>query len=206
VATLDLCAHHGDWPARRDALRAGLGALDADLLALQEVVVQDGYDRADELLGPEYAVVHQTVGLIGDGIHHGACVGSRVPVRAVHEVDLHLRPCTGDYSCATVIADVAAPEPFGRLLMVCHGNSWAWWAERERELQAVAAVRHLEELVAEEPAHVVVGGDFNATPHTSSSGSGPVGHRWQGSASPTAMRGRASVGTSQATRSAPVTP
>jgi endonuclease/exonuclease/phosphatase family metal-dependent hydrolase len=168
VVTLNLFAHHGDWPARRDALRSGLQALDADLLALQEVVVGDGYDQAAELLGSGYTVVHQTVGLIGDGTHHGACVASRLPVRAVHEVDLHLTPRTGGYSCGTVIADVAAPEPFGRLLMACHGNSWAWWAERERELQAVAAARRVEELVAVDPAHVVVGGDFNAAPETSS--------------------------------------
>jgi len=41
-------------------------------------------------------------------------------------------------------------------------------AERERELQAVAVVRRIEELVADEPAHVVLGGDFNAEPHSSS--------------------------------------
>jgi endonuclease/exonuclease/phosphatase family metal-dependent hydrolase len=168
VATLNLFAQHGDWPARRDALWAGLQTLDADVLMLQEAVVDEGYDQVAELLGPGYAVVHQTVGLVGDGTHHGASVASRLPVRAVHEVDLHLTPRTGDYSCATVIADVAAPEPFGRLLVACHGNSWAWWAERERELQAVAAARRLEELVAQEPAHVMVGGDFNATPDTSS--------------------------------------
>jgi endonuclease/exonuclease/phosphatase family metal-dependent hydrolase len=168
VVTLNLFAHHGDWPARRDALRIGLQALDADLLALQEAVVDDGYDQVAELLGPEYTVVHQTVGLVGDGTHHGAAMATRLPVRAVHEVDLHLTPRTGNYSCATVIADIVAPEPFGRLLMACHGASWPWWAERERELQAVAAARRLEELVAGEPAHVVVGGDFNATPDTSS--------------------------------------
>jgi endonuclease/exonuclease/phosphatase family metal-dependent hydrolase len=56
----------------------------------------------------------------------------------------------------------------GRLLVVSHGNSWAWWAERERELQALAVVRRIEALLADEPAHVVLGGDFNAVPDTSS--------------------------------------
>jgi endonuclease/exonuclease/phosphatase family metal-dependent hydrolase len=168
VLTINLFAHHGDWPARREALRAGLRAADADVVLLQEAVVDDGYDQVLDLLGPEYAIVHQMTGLVGDGRHRGAAVASRWPVRAVHEVDLHLTPRTGNYSCGTVIADVVAPGPFGRLLMACHGNSWAWWAEREREVQAVAAARRLEELVAEEPAHVVVGGDFNATPDTSS--------------------------------------
>jgi endonuclease/exonuclease/phosphatase family metal-dependent hydrolase len=166
VATVNLFAHHGDWDRRRAALRAGLRALDADVLALQEAIVDDGYDMARELLGEEYSVAHQTTGLVGDGSHHGASVASRWPIRAVHEVDLHLTPRTWDYSCGTVMAEVESPA--GRLLVGSHGNSWAWWAERERELQAVAVVRRIEELVAQEPAHVVLGGDFNAEPQTSS--------------------------------------
>jgi endonuclease/exonuclease/phosphatase family metal-dependent hydrolase len=166
VATVNLFAQHGDWQRRRTALRASLRALDADVLALQEVIVDDGYDQARDLLGEGYEVAHQKVGLVGDGRHHGACVASRWQIRAVHEVDLHVTPRTGDYSCGTVIAEVAAP--FGRLLVGSHGNSWAWWAERERELQAVAVVRRIDELVAAAPAHVVLGGDFNATPDTSS--------------------------------------
>lgn len=168
VATVNLFARNGNWPARREALRAGLQELDADLLALQEAVVDEGFDQAVDLLGPDYTVVHQSIGLVGDGSHHGATVAGRLPIRAVHEVDLHVTPRTDDYACGTVIADIAAPDSFGRLLMAFHGSSWAWWAERERELQAVSVARRIEELVADEPAHVVVGGDFNATPDTSS--------------------------------------
>jgi endonuclease/exonuclease/phosphatase family metal-dependent hydrolase len=166
VATVNLFAHHGEWPRRRAALRESLRALDADVLALQEAVVDGEYDMVRELLGDDYHVVHQSQGLIGDGTHHGASVATRLPVGAVHEVDLHLTDRTWDYSCATVILEVDAPV--GRLLVGSHGNSWAWWAERERELQAVAVVRRIEELVAEAPAHVVLGGDFNAEPHSAS--------------------------------------
>jgi endonuclease/exonuclease/phosphatase family metal-dependent hydrolase len=90
------------------------------------------------------------------GRHHGASVASRWPILAVHEVDLHLTPRTGNHSCGTVIAEVQAPEPLGRLLVACHGSSWAAWAEAERELQALAVVRRIEELVADDPIHVVV--------------------------------------------------
>lgn len=166
AATVNLFAHHGDWERRRPALQQALRALDADVLALQEAVVDGGYDMARELLGDGYEIVHQQQGLVGDGTHHGASVASRWPVRAVHEVDLHLTDRTQNYSCGTVIVEVDGPV--GRLLVGSHGNSWAWWAERERELQAVAVVTAIEELVAEEPAHVVLGGDFNATPDTSS--------------------------------------
>jgi endonuclease/exonuclease/phosphatase family metal-dependent hydrolase len=164
--TINLFAHHGDWPARREVLRDGLRRLRPDVVTLQEAIVDGTYDQAVELLGPDYAVVHQQRGLIGDGRHHGASVASRWPVVATHEVDLHLTERTWDYSCGAVIAEVDAPV--GRLLVACHGDSWAWWAERERELQALALLRRIEELVADEPAHVVIGGDFNATPETAS--------------------------------------
>ena len=164
--TINLFAHHGDWPARREVLRDGLRRLRPDVVTLQEAIVDGTYDQAVELLGPDYAVVHQQRGLIGDGRHHGASVASRWPVVATHEVDLHLTERTWDYSCGAVIAEVDAPV--GRLLVACHGNSWAWWAERERELQALALLRRIEDLVADEPAHVVIGGDFNATPETAS--------------------------------------
>jgi hypothetical protein len=96
-------------------------------------VVDEAYDQAADLLGDGYHIVHQTVGLVGDGRHHGASVASRWPIRRVYEVDLHLTPRTGDYSCGTVIAEVLAPERLGRLLMVSHGPSWPWWSEVERE-------------------------------------------------------------------------
>jgi endonuclease/exonuclease/phosphatase family metal-dependent hydrolase len=164
--TINLFAHHADWPARREVLCDGLRRLRPDVVTLQEAIVDGTDDQAVELLGPDYAVVHQQRGLIGDGRHHGASVASRWPVVATHEVDLHLTERTWDYSCGAVITEVDAPV--GRLLVACHGNSWAWWAERERELQALALLRRIEELVSDEPAHVVVGGDFNATPDAAS--------------------------------------
>jgi endonuclease/exonuclease/phosphatase family metal-dependent hydrolase len=166
--TLNLWAQHGDWPTRRTALREGLRQLRPDVLMLQEAVVDDTYDQAVDLLGEGYDIVHQRIGLVGDGRHHGASVASRWPIGQVHEVDLHLTPRTGDYSCGAVIAEVAGPEPLGRLWVVSHGPSWPWWSEVERELQALAVVRHIEDLVADQPGHVVVGGDFNAEPAASS--------------------------------------
>src|SRR3954452_21355750 len=106
VATVNLFARHGDWARRRGALERALRALDADVLALQEVVVDRDGDTAEELLGDGYEIVHQQQGLGGDGTHRGSSVASRWPVRAVHEVDLHLTDRTHDYSCGTVIVEV----------------------------------------------------------------------------------------------------
>jgi endonuclease/exonuclease/phosphatase family metal-dependent hydrolase len=51
---------------------------------------------------------------------------------------------------------------------VSHGPWYPWWAEYEREHQAVAAAQVIEEKVAHRPQHVVIAGDFNATPDTAS--------------------------------------
>jgi endonuclease/exonuclease/phosphatase family metal-dependent hydrolase len=72
------------------------------------------------------------------------------------------------YRCGAVIAEIAAPPPFGRILVACHGNSWPRWAEHERELQALAVVRRLEQVAGGRETHVIVGGDFNATPDAAS--------------------------------------
>ena len=77
------------------------------------------------------------------------------------------RSCKRDVGLAGGLASVLA-EPLGRLLVVSHGPSWPWWSELERERQAVAVVRRVEELVVDAPAHVIVGGDFKAEPDASS--------------------------------------
>jgi hypothetical protein len=58
-----------------------------------------------------------------DGSHRGASVAGRWPVRAVHEVDLHLTDRTHDHSCGTVLVEV--DSPVGPLLVRSHGCSWA---------------------------------------------------------------------------------
>jgi endonuclease/exonuclease/phosphatase family metal-dependent hydrolase len=168
ILTLNLWGRHGEWGQRGRVLRDGLRALKPDLVTFQEAIVDGGYDQVVDLIGPGYDVVHQKTGLVGDGRHHGVSIASRWPVLEVHEVDLHVTPRTGDYSCGTLVARVAAPDPFGPVLLVNHGPSWAWQAELEREKQALAAARAIEDIVAERPAHVVVGGDFNAGPDTAS--------------------------------------
>lgn len=69
--------------ARRLALlRAGLTDLHTDLVAFQEAVMVDEYDQVSDLLGPDYHIARQTVGLVGDGI----AIASRWPLGAIREV------------------------------------------------------------------------------------------------------------------------
>ena len=166
VLTLNLWGLGGDWAARRAVLADGIGELAPDLVAFQEAVKTDEHDTAAEVIGPDFHLVHQTTGLLGDG--NCAAIASRWPIADVHEVDLGLTPRTADFPAITLIAEVDVPAPVGRLLFVNHLPSWKPELELERELQTVAAARRIEELVRDRPRHVVLAGDLDAVPDASS--------------------------------------
>jgi endonuclease/exonuclease/phosphatase family metal-dependent hydrolase len=163
IATLNLWMRSGDWAARSAALRAGLGELRPDVIGFQEVLKDAEHDTASAILGPEYEVRHQATGLLGDG--NCAAIASRRPITGWHEVGLQLTPRAADFPAITLIAEIDGPEP---LLFVNHLPSWKPQLELERELQTVAAVRRVEELVAGRDLHVVLAGDLDATPDAAS--------------------------------------
>jgi endonuclease/exonuclease/phosphatase family metal-dependent hydrolase len=67
------------------------------------------------------------------------------------------------------VAEILAPGPLGTLLFAHHNSSWQLGFEHERELQAVAASRLVEDLLGKrEESHVVLAGDFNAAPDSAS--------------------------------------
>jgi len=160
VATLNLWGRGEGWPGRRAALAAGFAELAPDLVALQEAVATDTEDQVAAVLGPGYQLVHFSGRTDGEGIS----IASRMPVAAVHEVDLHLTPRTAGFACGTLVVELDAPV--GRLLFANHFPSWQPSHEHERCLQAVAAARFLEELAGDR--HVVVAGDLDADPASAS--------------------------------------
>lgn len=162
VVALNLWGVRGDWPARREVLARGLRDLRPDLVAFVEAIVTAEYDQVEDLLGSEFHVAHQE-GREPDG--QGASIASRWPLRDVTEVDLNVTPRTADFACTTLAAIVDAPEPFGELLFADHVPNWQMDFERERELQALAAARHLEKMVGtRRPRHVILAGDLTADP------------------------------------------
>jgi endonuclease/exonuclease/phosphatase family metal-dependent hydrolase len=166
VLTLNIWGVRGDWAARRTVLADGLRELHPDLIAFVEPIVTDDYDQVEDLLGSGFHVAHQK-DREPDG--QGASIASRWPLRDVTEVDLNVTPRTSDFACTTMVAFVDAPEPFGELLFANHVPNWQMNFERERELQALAAARHLEDLVVtRHPQHVILAGDFTADPHSAS--------------------------------------
>ena len=161
VVTQNLWGIRGDWEARRDVLRAGFRALDPDLVALIETIKTDEYDQVVDLLADGYHVAHQA-DREADG--QGASIASRWPLGEVHDVGLQVTPRVAGFAATTMVAEVKAPEPYAPLVFANHVPSWQLQFEHERELQALAAARFIEELVGSRDVHVVLAGDLTSDP------------------------------------------
>jgi len=172
VATLNLWGRRGPWAERRSILVDGFRQLRPDLVAFQETIKNDEYDHVIDLLGPGFHVAHQrdreTDRQDGTEDGQGVSIASRWPLGSVREVDLDVTSRSGDFAHTTLIAEVLAPLPIGPLLFVNHLPSWQLTFEHERELQTVVAARAIEELLDEREMHVVLAGDFDATPDSAS--------------------------------------
>jgi endonuclease/exonuclease/phosphatase family metal-dependent hydrolase len=165
VVVQNLWGIRGDWESRRAVIAAGLRELAPDLVAFAEAIKTDDYDQAADLLGPDYHLFHAaTRHDNGDG----AVMATRWPLGERYEVDLHVTRRTADFACTTLIAEVLAPQPYAPLLFANHMPNWQLQFERERELQAVAAARVLEELAGGFDTHVVIAGDLTADPDAAS--------------------------------------
>jgi exonuclease III len=156
---------------RRAALEGGLRTLNPDVVTFQEAVVTSEYDQVADLLGPDYRIFHQA-GRSAGGC--GASIASRWPLEVVREADLHVTdrvdPTRWIGSLAVVQIDV--PEPIGRLLLVHHKPTWQSGMELERELQAVASARIVEEILDGAERHVVVAATSTLLQMRPASGSG----------------------------------
>jgi endonuclease/exonuclease/phosphatase family metal-dependent hydrolase len=170
VLTLNLWGLSGEWHRRRDALKEGLQTLRPDLVAFQEPVVTDDYDQVRDLLGADYHLVHTTDGLVSGSEHQGASIASRWPPALVREVDLQVTSRTADFPCTALIARVEVPDPIGTVLFVNHLPSWQPAFTHEREMQTVAVASVIETMATETASvpHVIVTGDLDATPESSS--------------------------------------
>ena len=150
-------------------LTTGLSALQADVIAFQEVIFTPDYDQVRDVVAAEMQVVHHSDREPGaDGVEagQGISIASRWPIAEVREIDLNVTSRTRDFACSALVARIDAPV--GPLLFVNHLPSWQLNFERERELQAVALARVLEELATGQQCHVVVAGDFDADPAAAS--------------------------------------
>ncbi len=154
-----------DWPDRRRVIVDALRADPPDVLAFQEAYFADDYDQTADLAGPGYELFHQ-VHRRGDAT--GISLASRWPITRRRELDLRLTPRTRDYEIGALLAEIEAPAPIGPLLFVNAFPSWETDFELEREMQAVALARAVDEFVDSADRHVVIAGDLDADPRAAS--------------------------------------
>jgi len=165
VLTLNLWGLRGNWAERRSVLISGLRDLQPDLIAFQESIVTDAYDQVLDLLGANYHIAHHRR-REPDG--QGISIASRWSLSKVHELDLQVSARTADFACTALVVETFAPDPIGSLIFVNHVPNWQSDFELEHEQQAVLTAQIVEELVRGRRAHVVLAGDFTATPDTAS--------------------------------------
>lgn len=148
-----------DWEQRSTVIADALRALEADVVALQEVRAGD----AQQLLGPDYQVTSFSA-VSADGVT--GVLATRAPHRVLEEIDQRSAEHGEDLAwCATLIVELE-DSPVGRLVVAHHKPNWPFPLEVEREQQARRAALAVEAHAGEGPA--VVLGDFDATPDAAS--------------------------------------
>ena len=165
MVTQNLWGIRGAWELRREVLARGLREAQPDLVSFQEAIKSRDHDTARDLLGEGYHVVYQQ-DPEPDG--QSGAIASRWPFQSVTEVDLHVTPRTAGVACTTMVAEIDAPEPFGRLVFVNHLPNWQLDFEFERERQAATAARFVENVIAGRQVHVILGGDLTDPPDSGS--------------------------------------
>ncbi|GHJ36570.1 hypothetical protein Sm713_21790 [Streptomyces sp. TS71-3] len=151
---------------RRAALGALLEQLAPDVVALQEITGEEATRlRAD---GWHVAPHPHWSAEPFEGV--GAVLAARRPFGRIEQDELRVTERTASTPwCGVVAAELPMPEPLGNVLVVHHKPSFPYGFEHERELQAVATARLVEEAVTVWGArHVVLAGDLDAAPDAAS--------------------------------------
>jgi endonuclease/exonuclease/phosphatase family metal-dependent hydrolase len=165
LLTLNTWGTRGAWEEREARFRERLGQLAPDIVTLQETVRTAEIDQARRLLGTDFHIVEgndREPGGSGVPSGQGITIASRWPIGRRFEVDLNLTERTGDFACTSLVAEVLAPPPLGRIWVANHFPDYQLDHERERRLQAAAAARAIERVLAESPGHAILAGDLDA--------------------------------------------
>jgi endonuclease/exonuclease/phosphatase family metal-dependent hydrolase len=163
VATLNIWNRFGPWEQRAAAVRAGISAIDPDLLGLQEVLrldpgVGDGLDQA-AVLGAGFGY-HIAFARAHDEQLFGNAALSRWPIARSACFEL---PRGGTDERRTLLyADIESPH--GRIpFFVTHLN-WKFDDGHVREMQVREIALRIEAVATPASFPAVLVGDFNAEP------------------------------------------
>ena len=161
VATLNIWNRSGPWAKRLPLIRDGLRALDADAIALHEVLALGGRNQADEIVaGWGWHVYHAPAWDIGGGLTFGNAIIS--PHRLLDTECIELPTPRGIETRSAVFARVDAPH--GPLPLFATHLTFQLHMCTTRLEQVSALVDHVARLAPIGGPPPVLAGDFNATP------------------------------------------
>jgi endonuclease/exonuclease/phosphatase family metal-dependent hydrolase len=163
VATLNIWNRLGPWETRRRLIRAGLQALDPDVVGLQEVLRHDAdpVDQARDLAdGLGYYVAYASAWHIGGGLHFGNALLSRFPIGRAEGFALPGRP--GDEARGLLFAELKAP--CGTVPVFNTHLTWELHLGVVRLEQVLFIADRVAELAPPSGLPPVLMGDFNAEP------------------------------------------
>ncbi len=161
VLTINIWNRSGPWDDRLPLLRAGVSALDPDIIGLQEVIYFDGRSQADDIgaaLG--YSSAFGEASSYGGGVLFGNAVLSRWPIQTTRVFPLPHEDT--DQRRSLLFAEIASPHgllPF----FVTHLN-WKLHEGYAREAQVLAVASHVKAAAPIAGLPPVLVGDFNAAP------------------------------------------
>jgi endonuclease/exonuclease/phosphatase family metal-dependent hydrolase len=165
VVTWNVWGRFGPWRDREQALVAALGAAAPDVVLLQESWADvDGTDQAELLAGRLGLPHHCRTDL--DLLH-----GDWGPVNAIVSrwplVDVAVHPLTSnDDGWGGLVLRAVVDGPRGAIDTYCVALDWPPQASRRRQHAVAQLARLVHDHQAAARTPVLVGGDFNADPHS----------------------------------------
>lgn len=160
VLTWNIWWRFGPWEARRPAISASLAAIDADIIALQEVWGDETGNYAAELAA-ELGYHHIFAPSMEiDGFKFGNALLSRWPILRTESTPLYSNKKTHEARVA-LFAEIDGPR--GRLPLFCTHLNWRFQHSHVRQRQVTDLARFVDRhgLKTYPP---ILCGDFNATP------------------------------------------
>ncbi len=167
IATWNLWGRYGPWEARMPVIIENLNAINADIIALQEVWEDDDSNQADEIaaaLGctePVYAA-----NLERDGVRSGNAVISRWPIIRNEVRKLPRRGANGaidDEGEERLCLFAEVDGPRGPIQLFCAHLSWSSDHSAIRQKQVADICRFVKDM-RPRPFPAVLCGDLNADP------------------------------------------
>jgi endonuclease/exonuclease/phosphatase family metal-dependent hydrolase len=162
VATLNIWNRQGPWPERLPLIRAALVALDADVIALQEVLGFTGLpSQAHEIAdGTGWNVHHVPAWNVGGGLTFGNAILSRHPLSDLQTLELPSPPGLD----TRTVAFARVQLPHGPMPVFATHLTWQHHLGHVRCEQVRALTDHAERLAPTSGPPAVILGDLNADP------------------------------------------